>query len=171
MHTSPATIKHPTIIVMTVETQLYFKNSSCVTVRSFCPRIVRHSRPAREAEKLELGVLHCHARARNRTKSRPEPAPKPEPEPSRLTRKSTRQSLTRRRGCIQRRIAFVGRRDRMSVPSTARRLSSVWKRAMTIWTYGKEGWSLRYWYRIPGCQRRRPDPLPPGHARCSGRER
>ena len=81
MHTSPATIKHPTIIVMTVETQLYFKNSSCVTVRSFCPRIVRHSRPAREAEKLALGVLHCHARAGDRTKSRPEPAPAPAPEP------------------------------------------------------------------------------------------
>jgi hypothetical protein len=52
IQTSPATTKHPTIIVMSTGIQFHLTNSNAPTVLPFCFNIVRHSSPASDAEKL-----------------------------------------------------------------------------------------------------------------------
>lgn len=59
-HTSPATTKHPTKTVIMTGIVFHLMNSRGVTKRPFWSRILRQSRPAREAENLSRGDQHLH---------------------------------------------------------------------------------------------------------------
>jgi hypothetical protein len=61
-HTSPATTKHPTIIVTITGIVFHRIKSFGDTVKPFCRRMLRQSRPASDAEKLGVSPRSVQAK-------------------------------------------------------------------------------------------------------------